>query len=218
VIRLERTHAAHVVRLESSHNLFNDGFVAAFEAVLDEIEGKATGDPVVTIGAGKYFSNGFDLEHLGRLEGEALGQFIERSCRLLARLLVFPAPTIAAINGHAFGIGAMLALAHDQQVMREDRGWWCLPEVDLGLPFHPFMQALITARLPPRVAQEAMLTGRRYDGASARDAGIVNATASEADLLARAIELTAPWAGKKPEVIGFLKVAMHTSVTGTLAH
>jgi Delta3-Delta2-enoyl-CoA isomerase len=56
----------------------------------------------------------------------------------------------------------MLALAYDLAVMRADRGYFCLPEVVLGMPFTPGMNALIRARLPIAAAHEAMTTGRRY--------------------------------------------------------
>ena len=87
---------------------------------------------LVTVGTGKHYSNGFDLDFLGALPRGDLEAFMDRVLRLLTRLLTFPVPTVAAVNGHAFGIGAMLALAHDRRVMRADRGWFCLPEIDLG--------------------------------------------------------------------------------------
>ena len=74
--------------------------------------------------------------------------FIEEVHRLLGRVLGFPAYTVAAVNGHAFAGGAMLACAHDQIIMRADRGYWCLPEVDLGLPLTPAMYATVAAHVP----------------------------------------------------------------------
>jgi enoyl-CoA hydratase/carnithine racemase len=214
-VRVDRGHRARVITLEREPNLFDDVFLDEFHRALDAVEADGTGDPVVTIGTGKFFSNGFDLEYLGG-RGDDLWPFVGRACRLVARVLTFPAPTVAAINGHAFGIGAILALAHDQRVMRDDRGWWCLPEVDLGLAFHPFMQALLLARLPERTANEAILTGRRYDGTAARAAGIAGATASDADLLDTAVACTASWTGKQPEVVGRLKAQLHAAVTAAL--
>jgi Delta3-Delta2-enoyl-CoA isomerase len=215
-VRVERVDAAHLVRLERDANLFDDQFLVSFHAALDAVEADATGDPVVTTGSGKFFSNGFDLEYLGQLRSDDLVAFIEASCELLARILTFPAPTVAAVNGHAFGIGGMLALAHDRQVMRSERGWFCLPEVDLGLGFHPFMQALIMARLPPRTAQDAMLTGRRYDGAAACAAGIVDASAPGDELVMRAMELARPAAGKQPRVVAALKAQLHAAIVATV--
>ncbi len=65
-----------------------------------------------------------------------------------ARARASRAITVAAVNGHAFAAGAMLATAHDHVVMREDRGYWCLPEVDLGLPLTAAMYAVVAAHLP----------------------------------------------------------------------
>lgn len=53
--------------------------------------------------------------------------------QVLKRLVSFPVPTIAAINGHAFGAGAIFAIAHDYRVMREDKGWFCVPAVNIGI-------------------------------------------------------------------------------------
>ncbi|HTA32823.1 MAG TPA: enoyl-CoA hydratase/isomerase family protein [Solirubrobacteraceae bacterium] len=108
------------------------------------------------------FSNGLDLDWMGAAPPGGAAEVLHGLHALLARLLVFPTATVAAINGHAFAAGAMLALACDARVMREDRGYFCVPEVDLGLPFTPGMTALLKARLSPVTAHEAMVTGRRY--------------------------------------------------------
>jgi enoyl-CoA hydratase/carnithine racemase len=213
---LERTDGARIIHLGDGPNLFDETFIATFDGLLSELEAEDSGGAVVITATGKFFSNGFDLDFLGSLSGETLGPFIDRACRLLARILVFPAPTVAAVNGHAFGIGAMTAIACDQQVMRADRGWWCLPEVDLGMSFAPFMLALVTERLPARTAQHAMLTGRRYDAAAALEAGVVDAVASEAGLLPRALEMAAPWTGKQPKVVRAIKKQLHAATIAAL--
>ncbi|MDQ1519453.1 MAG: hypothetical protein QOI55_526 [Actinomycetota bacterium] len=215
-VRVERADVVRIIRLDGATNLFDEAFVASFHGALDEIEAEGTGQAVVTTGAGKYFSNGFDLDYFARLDLDGIGDFVDRSCRLLARILTFPAPTVAVVNGHAFGIGGILALAHDQRTMRTDRGWFCLPEIDLGLAFHPFMLALITARLPAETANEAILTGRRYDGSAALERGIVHAIAAEDGLLASAIALADAWTGKRPGTVGALKAQLHAGVVATL--
>jgi len=103
----------------------------------------------------------------------------------------------------------MIALAHDFRVMRADRGFFCLPEVDLGLPFTPGMNALIMARLPQPTAHAAMTTGRRYGGTDALAARIVDAVASENDVLKVALEMAAPLAGKSGAALGAIKERMY---------
>jgi len=56
---------------------------------------------------------------------------------LFARLLTFGVPVVAALNGHAFGAGAMLALACDERTMRADRGWLCRRRSTSGCPSAP---------------------------------------------------------------------------------
>jgi enoyl-CoA hydratase/carnithine racemase len=101
-------------------------------------------------------------------------------------------PTAAALNGHAFGAGAMLAMAHDYRVMRVDRGFFCFPEVDIRIPFTPGMAALIQSKLTPAAAVASMTTGRRFGGTDALQFGIVDATA-----------------GKDPGTLGAIKNTMY---------
>jgi enoyl-CoA hydratase/carnithine racemase len=204
-----------VVHLDHGINAFETTFVEGLHAALDTVEANEAAGALVTIGAGKHYSNGFDIDFLGSLDEPGLTAFMGRTLGVLARLLTFPLPTVAAVNGHAFGIGAMLALAHDRRAMRADRGWFCLPEIDLGMQFHPFMLALITHRLAAPVAEEAILTARRYDGADAVTAGIAHGTAAVDDLVATAIDLAQPLSGKPPDITVALKRALHAPV---LAH
>jgi enoyl-CoA hydratase/carnithine racemase len=103
----------------------------------------------------------------------------------------------------------MLAAAHDFRIMREDRGYWCLPEVDLGLPLTPVMYAVLDAHLPRPALAEAALTGRRYSGPEALAQGIVTELAAEEQLLERAVELAAAQAGKDRRVIAEHKRLLH---------
>jgi Delta3-Delta2-enoyl-CoA isomerase len=205
-----------VVRLDHGANAFAAPFVEELHAALDAVEADESARALVTVGADKHYSNGFDIDFLGSLQGAELAAFMERTLGVLARLLTFPVPTAAALNGHAFGIGAMLALAHDRRVMRPDRGWFCLPEIDLGMQFHPFMLALIRHRLPAPVVEEAILTGRRYDGPAAVSAGIVHATAALDGLVDVASAEVGPLTGKERAISVALKHEIHAPVLSQL--
>jgi Delta3-Delta2-enoyl-CoA isomerase len=81
-------------------------------------------------------------------------------------------------------------------VMRADRGYWCLPEADLGLPLTPEYVSLLTARLPGRTTHEALITGRRYGGPDALAAGIVHHVAAEDQVLPQAVKIATDLAAK----------------------
>jgi enoyl-CoA hydratase/carnithine racemase len=156
---------------------------------------------------GKYWSNGLDLDWMS---GTGAGtDFVARVHLLLGRMLVFPAYVVAAVNGHAFAGGAMLAAACDARVMRQDRGWWCLPEADLGLPLTDAMYATVASRLSGPTLQEAVTTGRRYTGPEAVAAGIAQAVAPEPDVVDRAVELAAAMAGKDRHTLAVHKRLLH---------
>ena len=152
-----------------------------------------------------------DLEWL-TTEGADDPGFIDDVHRMLHRVLGLDMVTVAAINGHAFAGGAMLATAFDFRIMREDRGYWCLPEVDLGLPLTTEMYAVLAAHLPREALADAALTGRRYSGAEAHALGIVTDVAPDAEVLDRAVEVATANAGKNRTVIAAHKRLIHGGV------
>lgn len=191
---------------------FNGESVGSIERCLDEVEAAAP-CALVTVASGKVWSSGLDLEWI-LAQGEQAPAFVMRVHELLARLLEIGVPTVAAIQGHAFAAGAMLALAHDERVMRADRGWFCLPEVDINIPFTPGMSALIAARLPGQAAHETMVLGRRFGGADAEAAGIVQAAVAEAEVRPAALARAAALSGKDSHTMHTIKARLYA---GTLA-
>ncbi len=125
---------------------------------------------------------------------------------------------MAAQNGHTYAAGAMLAICHDHRVMRTDRGYWCLPEVDLGMPFTHGMNALIAAMVPARTAHEAMVTGRRYTAEAALAAGIVDQMADEEKVLEQAIATAAGLAPKAGPNLAGIRTQLHRNVLDALGH
>ena len=211
MVEIERDGNVWILRMRDGENRFNAGSVAAINEALDQA-GFADGPcALVTTGAGKFYSNGLDLDWLAAAGQDAAG-FVDDVHRLLGRVTGFPAVTVAAVNGHAFAAGAMLATAHDFVIMREDRGYWCLPEADLGLPLTPAMFAVVTAKLPRRTAHEAIITGRRYDARQAQAAGIVHWIASENELLAAAVKLARELAAKDRAVLAEHKRLLYGEV------
>src|SRR5882757_2476220 len=139
-----------LLSLGSGEGRFNGDSIAGLHKCLDEVEA-SNATALITTAEGKIWSNGFDTDWLGAHKGEAPATMVATE-KLFARVLTFPIPTIAAIGGHVFAGGVMLALAHDVRLMRADRGFLCLPEVDMGVVFTPGMTALLTAVMTPAAA------------------------------------------------------------------
>lgn len=202
-----------VLTLGDDENRFSPDHLTALDELLTEVENSARG--LVTAGTGKFYSNGLDLEWL-LANPDRADWYVDQVQALFVRLLTFGVPTVAAVNGHAFGAGAMLAIAHDFRVMRDDRGFYCFPEVDINIPFTAGMAALIQARISPQTAVESMTTGRRYGGADALAAGLVDATASEDAVVSSAVERLRPLAGKDKSTLTAIKTTMYRPVIDAL--
>ncbi|MDS1114962.1 enoyl-CoA hydratase-related protein [Gordonia westfalica] len=202
-----------VLTLGDDENRFSPGFLDSVGELLDNVESTARG--LVTVGSGKFYSNGLDLEWL-LANGDKADGYVEQVQELFVRLLTFPLPTVAGVNGHAFGAGAMFALAHDYRVMREDRGYYCFPEVDINIPFTTGMAALIQAKLTPQTALTAMTTGHRYAGPEATEVGLVDAVADETAIVSVALDRLKPLVGKDSNTLGAIKSTMFRSVTDAL--
>lgn len=202
--------------LGDDENRFSPDRLDTVEAHLESLAGDSEPAVLVTTGSGKFWSNGLDLDWLGA-HPDQLGPYVDRVHALFARVLSLPVPTVAALNGHAFGAGAMLAMAHDYRVMRDDRGYFCFPEVDIHIPFTDGMAALIMAKLTARAAVDSMTTGRRFTGPDALDAGIVDAVAPLEALPGVAADLVRDLAGKDRGTLASIKRTMFAEVLDTLA-
>ncbi|MFI6048424.1 enoyl-CoA hydratase-related protein [Nocardia sp. NPDC051321] len=203
-----------VLDLGDDENRFSPAFLDAVNAHLDTVLADGAQGLVTTAG-GKFFSNGLDLDWLGA-NGDRTQWYVGEVQALFARVLALPVPTVAALPGHAFGAGAMLAIAHDCRVMRADRGYFCFPEVDIRIPFTDGMAALIQAKLAPKTAVASMTTGRRFGGTDALAVDIVDATAADGAITDTALAMLAPLGGKDPGTLGAIKKTMFAGALAAL--
>jgi enoyl-CoA hydratase len=110
VLTIDRPHARNAIALETMEQL---------EKALDAAEGASA---LVITGAGdRAFVSGGDLKELSSIRTEADAAAMARRMRTICdRLASFPAPVIAALNGHALGGGAEVAVAADIRIAADD--------------------------------------------------------------------------------------------------
>lgn len=208
-MRLDRDGDVHLLVLEEADQTFTADTVAAIDARLDEVAATSGPAALVLTGEGKTFHQGLDLPFVGGL-GDGVPDFLRSVHRVFGRLHRLEVPVVTAVNGHAIAAGAMLAQCGDLRVMRADRGWYRLPEVELQLPFTVVMQALLEARIPTGVRHRLMVLGERLGGAEAAAAGVVDlAVEGEDEVRVTALARAAALAPLRGPAIATIRTALH---------
>jgi Delta3-Delta2-enoyl-CoA isomerase len=201
-------------------NRFNPEFLGELMEVLDKVDGDSSiGALVFTGGDPKFFCNGLDLEWLmTQLPNIAkvIPEYMGSVNRLYRRVCLFPKPTVAAINGHVFAGGAFLACYMDFRFMREDKGWLCLPEVDINIPLLPAMAAITQAVVSPLGFREMYYTGRRFTAPEALQIGFADRVCGGDVLLAKAVEFAAELAKKRPATYAEMKRRLRAPIAEIL--
>ena len=204
--------------MDAGKNLHNLKFVEAILSNLDEIEAdlKVTA-VVVTSSDEKNFSQGIDLEWIvprftDPSRHQEVKQFLYGLNKMFSRLLTFPVPVVAAINGHAFGDGAIMTCACDFRMMRSDRGYFCFPEVDVNIPFMPGMHAVVAKAFPGPFLNEVYLTGRRIGGAELVNQGVAIKAAMDPESLQAEAMAFAETFAKGRAVFGEIKRRKHQHI------
>lgn len=211
---LEYSHGTAILDLGADENRQSTSWLREVDVLLDEVLASPA-TALVTTGTGKFYSNGLDVaEAEGPVDLDA--DYVRQLQAVYRRVLTLPMPTAAAVNGHAFGGGVLLAMAHDYRVMRTERGFFCFPEVNIGVAFTEGMAALVQSKLSAAQARDAMLTGRRFDGDQAAAAGLVDEAVPVGQLVERAVQLVSAHVPEYPKTLGTVKEIMYSDAAAAL--
>jgi len=211
-----------LLTMRNGENRFNMGFCNELLKALDDIEKKTAVNALVVRSADeKIWCNGMDLDWLlpaiGRKDPE-VEKFFETQDRVYRRFTFYPMITVAALTGHAFAGGAILACSFDFRYMRTDRGFLCFPEVDLAIPFLPYMDALIKRTFPTQKVFEAQLTGKRYTATELEKIHIVRKACPSADETVKEAVAFAKSLNKGRGIVGDMKKIMNAQIGNLMDH
>lgn len=212
-----RDETVAILTMTGGANRQNLEFAKTMKQQIDDILGNSDiASIVLTSDDEKNFSQGVDVEWLGGRMGEndteAIKSFMYGMNDVFKSFLLSPVPVIAAINGHAFGNGAILACACDFRFMRSDKGYFCFPEVDLGIPFLPGMIAWVKKAIPYYKFQEMKFTGKRVTAPELAEHHIIEKACENQEALMNDTIAFAKSFQKKRGIFGEMKKRMHKDI------
>lgn len=174
----------------------------------------------VLTGAGRAFNAGGDLKDMEqRLAADPLGgSGISAAAgrRIIYNLLDFEKPLIAAVNGHAMGLGATLALISDIVVL-SDKALLADPHINIGIVPGDGGLAIWTLLVGPNRAKEFMMLGTAVDAETAMRLGLVNRVVEPDNVMTEAMSIAETLA-KGPQVaLRGTKVSINNWIKGQFA-
>ncbi len=165
------------------HNAFDDALIAELTAALDAAAADPAVRAVVLTGSGSCFSAGADLHWMRRMadagEQENRDDAL-RLARLMRTLQFLPKPTVARVNGSAYGGGVGLVACCDIAI-GADSAKFALSEVKLGL-VPAVISPYVIAAIGLREARRLFLTGEVFDAATALRIGLLHASVAPTEL------------------------------------
>lgn len=150
-------------------------------AWLEEELRRAAGEPILLTGVEGAFSAGLNLKEVLEADRDAIERLLRRLDALYARLHLYPAPTVALVNGHAIAGGCLLAMMCDWRVaVADERARIGINELALGACIPPVALHVLRRRLPAQVVERVVLGGALYSPAEAFALGLVDEVSEDA--------------------------------------
>lgn len=221
VVDWEKKETVGIITMNGGENRQNPEYVGRMLAVFDEMEeDREISSVIITSSDRKNWSLGIDVQWIGQAmadrDQQAIRDFMYGMNRVYRRILLYPMPVIAAINGHAFGGGTILACACDFRFMKSDRGFFCFPEIDISIPFLPGMLAIVRKAIPEQKLEELILTGKRAVAAELEAHHIIVKTCEHEEALMRETITFAKTFNKKRPIFAEIKKRLHAGVVETM--
>lgn len=190
----------------------------AFAELLTELEGGSPARALVICGAENYFSSGGDVKVAPARDQGALarGKRLEMGQRVIRRLSELPVPTIAAVEGGAWGVSWGMALACDMLIAGEGAKFGA-PFVNLGVVPDGGVAWYLTRQLGRRRAAEIILSCRTLDAAEALSLGLASKTVPDGTALDAALAFARSMGEGNREAVELTRRMIHQAESSDLA-
>ncbi|MBU0992583.1 MAG: enoyl-CoA hydratase/isomerase family protein [Proteobacteria bacterium] len=194
-------------------NTFTIDFFNELNACLDTVE-KSLGNTsmVLTSSHPKTWSTGINLDWLMTQSADQAKAFVNAFDLTLIRLALLNLPTIACITGNVYAGAAIMACTFDFKFMREDRGRFCFPEVNIRIPFTETMHDIIDLIPNDQILKELALTGKAIGGYECKEKNVVDEICPQEDLPVKTMEFAKMLAEKDRPTYTMIKHGLKPKV------
>ena len=191
MIELDERGVVTILRMVAGKgNALNLEFTQALDECVQQLE-RSPAKAVVLTGQGSVFGAGVDLPALVSGGPDYVRRFVPAMVAGFERLVTFPKPLVAAVNGHAIAGGAILMLACDQKLLARGKARVGLTEIRVGVEFPSWALEVARFFTPPEHLATLILTGRTWPPEEALARGLVDELVDAEGLLERACEVAA---------------------------
>ena len=212
-VRCDRSD--RILRVSMARGKGNALSASLIEALIEAVDEAAWDDEirglVLASDVPGFFSTGLDVTEAFRLDRQTMLLFFSRFIDLYEGIYLLPKPVVAAVSGHAYAGGAMLAMTCDVRVSARGKFGFAINEVDLGLlPPRGFL-SILRGAVGNGVARELLLSGAPVSPERALALGIANEIAKPEAVQQRALEICRELSRKPPAAFAAIKLALRNS-------
>ncbi|MCL5124475.1 MAG: enoyl-CoA hydratase/isomerase family protein [Deltaproteobacteria bacterium] len=188
LISIESSEDFAVVRLNNGlTNALSPELIGEMSQVISLVRKHSRG--VVLAGGEKFFSIGFDIPGLLKLDRPCMSEFFHNFNQLVLNILTLPIPTVASVKAHAVAGGSILMFACDYRIAASGKVLVGLNGIKLGVPI-PYLADLILRQIVgDQLACEMLYRGEFVDSLYARKKGIVHHVFPKPEVETNSLEL-----------------------------
>ena len=193
-------------------NALNGEVVEQMRASLDALKDDPLIKAIIITGAGKFFSFGFDIPEFLSFSKEQFTQFLINFTDLYACLFLYPKPVVAALNGHTIAGGCMLALACDHRIMVTGKAKISLNEITFGSSVFAGSAEMLRFWVGNAGATKVLYSGKMYTAEEAKEIGLVDELATDANLMATASDTASVLASTSSPAFASIKTLLRRNI------
>ena len=187
-------------------NAINNELLQELRGLVRDVSGETSLRALVLAShSSRFFSTGFDVGEVFRYDGKQMRQFFGTFIDVYEGIQAMPKGVVAAVTGHAYAGGAILALACDWQIMTDMPCGFALNEVDVGVNLPPGITRMVVNRIGTGYARQLLLSGDPVSPLEALRIGLVHELAPSSEVLSRAVSRAQQFASKPPSAFAAIK-------------